>query len=579
MTFLLYLVLVAMITWPLLKNIRFEVLGHPALSAKVHLWQYWWTWHSLSSPDHQLSWCPMIFYPNGVNTIVKFGSYLFPLAGMPFQWAFGLIAGYSLTLMVFIAATGLATYLLCRRFVTSRLACFIAGTVYAFLPYSLMENFNGATEIAVLLWIPVCFIQLDRWLKNPSLIQGLLLGFVLFLSAMSSWYYGVYLGMAIAVAIGTYGLTAWRKKELSKVPVIRMTASLIVAGAVFGLLFGPSAMQMARSYRMKVDWRDVCTEHLTAAKANPDMAEALGPWQEPISRARTINPDVLYSYPFCIFPGFLALALGALGLGRRSSVPGYYYAVAVFFWLLSLGPWLKIAGHTYFMGFQIPLLTCAVISVWENFSAAVMHSYRTIPLSWFVLAVLAAVGSDFLIRSLALTRMKALALAVAIVLLVMADAVNSAHLGFPMARTDTRLSPVYKTLRDAPGSGAVIDIPVREQHSMHGCYLLAQIQYHRPVYLLENDRDRLSPGIRPRFLNDLELWKDREGKVGTPVDPVAGMSALRKEGFRFFVIHWSWLRPEIADNLRKVMAKHCRLLAEDGKERISVYEIVDTGRQ
>jgi len=57
------------------------------------------------------------------------------------------------------------------------------------------------------------------------------------------------------------------------------------------------------------------------------------------------------------------------------------------------------------------------------------------------------------------------------------------------------------------------------------------------------------------------------------------MSALRKEGFRFFVIHWSWLRPEIADNLRKVMAKHCRLLAEDGKERISVYEIVDTGRQ
>jgi len=567
--FLLYLVLVVIITWPLLRNIRFEVLGHPALSLKVHLWQYWWTGHSLLSSDHDLAWCPLLFHPDGVNTVLKFGNFLFPFAGVPFQYAFGLIAGYNVTLMLFIAATGLATYLLCRRFVLSRLACFVAGTVYAFLPYSLMENFNGATEIAVLLWIPICFIQVDRWLKSQSLYQGLILGLVLFLSAMSSWYYGVYLGMAVALAAGIHMLAEWRKKQLSRELFFRLSAGFGVAVIVFALLMSPFTAALHTSARIKIDWRHLCEDQWMKAKSNPDVCDTLGPWQKPLDSKTEISADNRIAFPFCMFPGFLALALGVLGLSRRSVLPGYFVIVLLFFWLLSLGPWLKISGQTEFLGIKIPLVSFAIISVWQDFSASLMHSYRAICVGWLALAVLASVGAEQLFSLPGMTSLRRAGLLAVFLLLVMVDSVDSAHLEYPISRTNAEPLPVYDALRDTPGNGAVINIPLRE-HSLLGSYLLPQVQHQRPLML----PDYRLPYYVPYFVNYLELLPNKEtGQLVPVMDPGADLLMLRNKGFRFFVIHWSLLSPEVGGHVRGVMERYCKLVIDDPQNRLSVYEI------
>jgi len=568
--FLLYLALVVIMTWPLLRNIRSEVLGHPALSSKVHLWQYWWTGYSLLGSEYQLSWCPLLFYPDGLNTVVKFGSFFFPIAGLPFQYAFGLIAGYNLTLMVFIAATGLATYMLCRRFVTSRAACFVAGTIYAFLPYSLMENFNGATEIAVLLWIPLCFIQIDRWLKRQSLYQGLLLGIVLFLSAQSSWYYGVYLGMAVVLAAGVHLLAEWRKKQLSWGLFMRLSVSFGLAILVFALLISPFTTALRTSSRVKSDWRKLCNDQWISAKSNPDICDTLGAWQKPISRNMEINPDVPIAYPFCMFAGFLALALGVFGLSRPSALPGYFIIILLFFWLLSLGPWLKIAGQTKFAGFQIPLSTWAIVSVWRDFSASIMHSYRAVCLAWLALAVLASVGAEQLLESAGITWLRRTAIVAVLVLLVMVDSVDSAHLEYPMSCTNAEKAPVYDFLRDVPGKGAVINIPIRE-HPLLGNYLLPQIQHKRPLLLVEHQSQR--PCYMPHFFNYLELKQDKRGAPYT-VNLPEEFATLHSTGFRFFVIRWNWLAENVAAHVRGIMEKYCKVLIDDPPDHLTIYEII-----
>jgi len=574
--FLLYLVLAVIMTWPLLKNIRFEVLGHPALSSKVHLWQYWWTGYSLFSADHELSWCPLLFYPSGVNTIAKFGSFMFPVAGLPFQYMFGLIAGYNVTLMVFIAATGLATYMLCRRFVSSRAACFVAGTVYAFLPYSLMENFNGATEIAVLLWIPLCFIQIDRWLKRQSLYQGLLLGLVLFCSAMSSWYYGVYLGMAVALAAGMHVLAEWRRKQLSSGLIMRLTVSFGLAIVVFALLMSSFTVGLRHSDRMRESWKRLCNEPLVASKANPDIMEVFGPWQRPVGKDVTLDPDVPISYSFAMFPGFLALALAIFGLSRRPVLPGYFIIILLFFWLLSLGPWLKVAGAAKFWGCRVPMLTLAIVSVWKDFAVSIMHSYRAICVAWFALAVLACAGTEQLFRVAGAAGLRRAVLLAALVSLVMIDSVNSAHLDYPLLRMNMEIPPAYRVLRDIPGRGAVIDVPIREHSHWIGCYIYPQILHQRPI-VIGKGMGISGPGVASWFLDNIELQRDSHGELIETVNPDDALSLLQRMGFRFFILHWNWLKPEVAANARGIMEKHCRMLIDDTKNEFTIYEIVSPG--
>jgi hypothetical protein len=85
-----------------------------------------------------------------------------------------------------------------------------------------------------------------------------------------------------------------------------------------------------------------------------------------------------------LFPGLLAIALGALAVARRRAGSLFYGTAAAVMLLLSLGPRLEVAGRT----FDLPYKWLFSIPPFDG----MRHPYTFAAVALFMLAVLAAIG-------------------------------------------------------------------------------------------------------------------------------------------------------------------------------------------
>lgn len=566
--FLGYVALTVAFTWPLTRLLASEVPGRPELAVKVHLWQFWWTREALFGPSALLH-TPLLYHPHGVSVLTEFGNFLLPLLGGLIQPVAGLPAAYNTVLLLSMAATGLAAYLLGRRFVAGRVACFLGGAAFVFLPYAWTEVANGAAEIAVLFWVPVCLIQADRCLRRPSAVNALLLGAALFASAMSGWYYGLYLAMAAATLLIRRLLTPDARPAATPAGRRRLIGAFGFALALYALLMLPFAVPMLQTGRIRADWKAACTDPTVRAKANVDLVEFAAPWQRgPTDTPRPTDLDHGIAYPFSVFPGCLTLALGALGWRRRNKLPLGYGCLAVLFWMLSLGPWLKIAGRTEFLGIRVPLPAFFLARAWDGFGATIMHSYRAVAVPSLILCLSAAIGFERMRIALNLSRPSAALAAGLAVVLFGFGAADGARLSLPLPRTRAVPPALYARLARTPCEGAVINVPTREHTHIVGEYMLAQTRHRRPIMSGRSFRLRL-PSLYGDFLRLLDPAPP--GKPDT-TEADAVVNRLRKAGFRFVVVHWNLLTGERARRVEAFLASCARRVDGDDTLGVAIYE-------
>jgi hypothetical protein len=568
---LLYLALVLGLTWPLVLHFTTEVPGHPSLSVKSHLWQFWWTKEALFRPDWFLCWTPLQFYPTGSDILREMGNFFLPVLSVPFQLLFGLAGGYNATLLLMLAATGLAAYALARRFGIGRQGSLICGALYLCLPYVWIEVFNGAAEIAVLFWIPVSLGQLDRCLRQPTCARGLVLGGCLFLAAMSSWYYGLFMCLAAVLGIGGRGLYLIWRRRWRQAGGWDLFCCALLAGVTVLLLIAPAIMEMHEAERIaQIDWKYWSIDPDLGMKTNPDIREFFGPWQRPqFEEQGPITNDTWICYPFAIFPGYPALILGAIGLSRCRRIPAYAMGLAFFFWLLSLGPWLKIAGNWHWCYFPIPLPAFFLASIWEGFAAMVLHSYRAIVVSSLCLALLAGVGWERLMRALTWPQVcYRLLLAVAL-LLIAVQAVDGAHLDFPLRRSRAVVSPLFHRLAALPDKGAVLDVPIGKENQTVGPSLLAQTVHQRPILAgISFCRRMFAP---PDALLSAIFQAQSTNPPPAYVRADADRNGhLYRAGVRFMVVRWDLLPPAQLPRVEAVLERYGTRLDEDPSAQVSL---------
>lgn len=570
--FLVYLLLTIYLTWPLVLRFCSEVPGHPWLSVKIHLWQFWWARAAALSPDWSLLRTHLLYFPGGLNTLTEMGNFLLPALSVPFQLAFGLAGGYNATLLLMFAATGTAAYALCRRFVASRPASLAGGAAYVFLPYAWMKVFDGEFEIAVLFWIPVAFIQMDRCFKRPSLGGGGGLGLLLFLATMSSWYYGLFLGISVALGLAAY-LVSRRREPETRTPLRRTCLAFAAAFAVFIVLAWPFASRLAETERVRgLNWVDESREWDLTTKANPDILELLGPWQRaPSDQHMAVVADSGIPYPFAVFPGFLTFALAVCGLSARRRLGRHFWTPAVLLWAVSLGPWLKIAGSTHILPFRIRLPGYYLASVWNGFAATTIHSYRAVVIPLLIVAVLAALGFERLTRLLKLSRAGQALLSMVAVVAIAHDALDGAAISRNVPRTSTVMPSIYTELAAVSREGALMNIPVTEVDHLVGDYMLAQTVHHRPILTGRSYEERL-PGEWGSLLDGLRHYKRGELPAAGIVEPDARVAAIVERGVRFFVVHRHRLSEARAHEIEQTLKQGCVLLGSDESGDVVIYE-------
>ena len=144
---------------------------------------------------------------------------------------------HNLVLLGGMCASGIGMCALARHLTKNEAAAVLAGVVFAFAPYRFGHIMHLEMQWAV--WSPWAFWALQRTLESGRLKFGVLTGVFAALQLMSSVYYGLFLGVLLAVVGGLQWLFVAR--EL-RVPSIR-------ALAVGGLVVMACAAVYSRPYK------------------------------------------------------------------------------------------------------------------------------------------------------------------------------------------------------------------------------------------------------------------------------------------------------------------------------------------
>lgn len=316
-----FLALTVVATYP--QVIRLTSVGshHDALFS---IWRLAWIAHQLPrDPRHLFD--ANIFYPES-NTLAFSDALLLPgVVVAPMIWAgVAPVVAYNALLLLSFASAGVAMYLLVRVLTGSKLAGAFSGVFFAFHAYRYAHY--AQLELLWSCWIPLALLALDRMIETRKTRDGLFLGLMLALQALSCLYYAVFLATGLLVLAVV--LTAGRAPAFFR-EILKPSLAAVAVGAI---VIAPYAIPYLQ------------TRALVGTRSPAEIAE----WSPTISNyVTTIGDHWLYGRIMghrghvegILFPGLVPIALAVFGIAkglRTRRVLAYLALLAVAF-DLSLG--------------------------------------------------------------------------------------------------------------------------------------------------------------------------------------------------------------------------------------------------
>ena len=328
-TWAVFVGLTAVMTWPMVLVFTTRTVDH--FDVFFNIWRLRWIHHALTTAPAHLFDGNQFFPEPGVlgysDAVLVQGVLAAPLfsLGLPNMLV------HNLVLLGGMCASGIGMAALARQLTKHEGAAILAGVVFAFAPYRFGHIMHLELQWAV--WSPWAFWALQRTLESGKLKFGALTGVFAALQMMSSVYYGLFLGIMLAVVGGLQWLFTPRE--------IRLRAMGALAAGV--LIVGVCAAVYARPYQA------------ASARVGVRSIDEVRQWSaEWVSYRSVSETNWLYRrFPkgwdeTSLFPGFVPPILGLIGLvAVRPRRTALIYALGMFVALdLSLGtngivyPWL-----------------------------------------------------------------------------------------------------------------------------------------------------------------------------------------------------------------------------------------------
>ncbi|HVZ20765.1 MAG TPA: hypothetical protein VG871_06870, partial [Vicinamibacterales bacterium] len=205
-SFLSYLGLAILQTWPLALHLSTHLTGLPGGDAGVYVWNTWVFRHQLIdlglSPFSTLSVLPLDGQTNlSLHNYTVFAD----IIALPLQPWLGVVASFNVVYIINVALSGFGMFLLARRF-TGRIAeSWIAGAMFACSPFLVAR---GASHFSLAAAAPLPFFLyfLDRAWRNTRVRDALAAGAAIGWAAFSDPYYGIYCAMLAALYVAAHVL-------------------------------------------------------------------------------------------------------------------------------------------------------------------------------------------------------------------------------------------------------------------------------------------------------------------------------------------------------------------------------------
>ncbi|MFA4930677.1 MAG: hypothetical protein WC570_02305 [Patescibacteria group bacterium] len=465
--FTLYFLMVILFTWPLVKNINDYVpgIGNDGGDGFIFLWDIWWIKKQvLAGAD--LYFTNYLYFPQGVNLIFHTLALAQSLLAVALSYFFGLVAAFNLVYLFFIWLSAVFTYLLSYRLWSSRSGAFISGIIFAFCPYIFIHSL-GHFNLTTAWPFPALMYFLYRMIEERKMVWSILAGGVLGFLFMNDYQYFV-LAIILLICFFIYYLLknwplckGWFWQRFSIWMVLLMVTMilifpLLVRGLDVSADYLPAALMSEVVY-----W----SADLMSFVVPSFLHFVWGEWGQKYGTEFGFSGIENYLFVgytvLVLFVWSLVVSINNYGSKFRVNLRFWQLLVVIFF-VLSLGPILKVAGHDVF----------SINDIDYNVGLPYLLLYRLpflavsrVPARFFIVMILAlAVVSGYVVRIILwqwhkLTcgwgRGSGLLISIFLTVLIVVE-----YLSIPISLQPVAIPPAYAQIKADGEESVVLELPL-----------------------------------------------------------------------------------------------------------------------
>jgi len=621
---LAYLVLALLLTFPLVAQLTSHVPGDgiddPSLA-----WNLWWVKHALVDQPQNPFDCTWQFWPVGINLAFYTLTILNGLLSVPLQSAFNVITAYNLLLLSSFVLSGFGAYLLCldvlaparstrppvsvpARFRAPNAPAFLAGALYAFASSKLFYAALGQGNIASSQWIPFAALYILRTARPGGRARDAALAalFIVF-QAYAELTYASFLVIFAVLAAAWHLVKAMRdqgqrRKEGDRPPIFNLQSwrsgashifNLVLRFALLAVLFAvgiaPVLLNMLPDLAAEGDFftsgggfADLFSADLAGyalpTQLHPLLGDLVRGWSGRVAAGQT-GAQFPVDKGQHIYVGYTALALAVIGVwrGRRRSATWFWVTATGLFFLLTLGPSLRVAGHD--TGIPLPFRIMEQLPFFKGNRYPSRYSVMLL----VSLAPLVALGAAAAQRGLC----HRLPTAGRVMPLLLLPLLLFEHLSAPLPVFDLRVPALYQRVAETPGDFALLELPLGWRNgarvagkqdilimqqlwyqSAHGKRLLGGNTSRNPEFKFQYFSEDPTLAQLIALTNAADLPQHtalRDALAATPVTQDERVRARAWAAFlniRYVMVHRDRLPPEAEQTARYLLG--LEPVAEDG---------------
>lgn len=256
---------------------------------------------------------------------------------------------YNVKSLLFMILDICCFYVFAMYIFKNRAISIITALFFGFSPFLLMEFANGRIEQVGLFPVPLFLLYISKlfYEKENKIKNAVLAGISMGVTSILYWFYGLFLFMFLIIFVLYVAVKGIRNRELYR-------------GFIYLLLVGAVCVMIASPFLFPYVERIVIQKRAVWGLATGQKEVTEG--AEGISTLENVHLIVTRScsmeYPLTIIQGeyqyipviMTLLVLFSFLLLRR--VKGYFYVSIIFFYLMSLGPYIHVLNKV-----QNPLAT------------------------------------------------------------------------------------------------------------------------------------------------------------------------------------------------------------------------------
>lgn len=422
-----------------------------------NIWNLWWVNQVLTESGGNPWFTNFLHHPAGTTLV---GHTLNPFNGLlaivllPFL---SMVETYNAIVLFSFVTGGLTAFWLCRAMTGAYAGSIVGGAVFTFSSYHYMHA-DGHLQLTALQWLPLFVLCWIRFCERPTVGRGAGAAVMLWLVMLCDLYYFAYCVFTGAM------FYLWQARKngdwffLFRAATAPAAAAFLVpASLTCGLLVTALVYQHA-------------TDPLAGTHSPRDLSmDLLSPfvwgyyWRFRDQVQPLWLPLAKYVTEASVYLGVSVVALSVYAWRQRARVPvahlGFWMIVAGFFFVMSLGPNLRVGGYELSLGPRVSmmghddvnLLVLPYAVLWLVFPPWRLAGVpvRMMIMVQLVAAIMAAGGVHALLHSSWRWRRVAVA--------VLLTWIAFDYWPAPSRLTSPAMPSYVAALRDLPG-GAVLDL-------------------------------------------------------------------------------------------------------------------------